>query len=86
MPGAFYHAAQCPPRVDAALQYLQQCIVRESGEDCSPLTEHEEGARNAAADLLRNYFNGELDLERLRKYRGPDDEPPAKVESRAVNT
>lgn len=82
-----YHPTMQPPRIETAMEFLEWCgrveLPRPGPFDTSVpgrvLEKHEIATKNAALEVLRLYFTGELDLDRVRfvKVPVPAQEPPA---------
>lgn len=76
---------EMPGRVRAALEFLDYCVSATQSFDCSTqpqeLSRHETAVRDAALDVLRLYFMGEMDYGDAppRPPEDPPDEMPAPV-------
>lgn len=81
------NARDVPARVRFALEYLQSLTVKtmerpvvwESGYDTVPgqaLTKAELNAQASAANVINDYFNGRLDLDRFEAMDRVDKETP----------
>ncbi len=70
-----YYSEMLPPRVRTALEVLEHCRIRESGDCCSigkaSLTKPETALQQHAMQVLSLYLQGEMDY---------GDQPPKPVQ------
>lgn len=76
---------EMPGRVRAALEFMDYCVSATQSYDCSmqrqELSTREIAVRDAALDVLRLYFMGEMDYGDAppRPPQDPPDDAPAPV-------